>query len=112
MQLGAFPFKKTTDVYVFISSPGDCVEERNLINKVILSVNEHDLTKSQNLRLIPVRWEDLPPGQTEGGDYQQRIDDLLEKLNLNHFDIYIGCMKNRLGTPTANYQSGTVDEIH
>ncbi len=63
------------------------------------------------IELRPLLWEDLPPGQATPGNLQSRVNDLLTRYGLDRYEIYLGLMKGRLGTKTANFPSGTIEEL-
>lgn len=85
--------------------------ERDLVGDVVAEVNATEEAKRANLSLSLLRWEDLPPGQTEDHDYQARIDELLERAGLERFEIYVGFLRDRVGTPTPRHASGTIEEL-
>ena len=91
-------------VDVFVSSPSDLEEERDILGEVIDELNRSsDLTV---LRLI--RWE--THGVPGIGSSPQ---DLLNKeLSPEDADIFIGLMWMRFGTPTDNAGSGTEEEFN
>lgn len=78
---------------------------------VVADVNRSAAAQQAGIEIKVLRWENLPPGETEQLDYQGRIDDLLKRVGLERFEIYVGFMRTRLGTPTRRYPSGTVDEF-
>ncbi|MFY4729846.1 DUF4062 domain-containing protein [Nitrospira sp. BLG_2] len=88
---------------VFIASPGDVATERNAVGKAVKEVNEtHGEPLGYRLRLV--RWEtDAIPG---AGRPQQVINDQLDK-----YELFIGVMWRRFGTPTGVAGSGTEEEI-
>ena len=89
----------------FIASPGDTMEERNACEEVFEDINS-SLGKILGFRLSSLRWEkDIYPSVAEYG--QQVIN---EQVNGN-YDLFIGIMKTRLGTPTPQAGSGTEEEF-
>lgn len=74
-------------------------------------LNESDDVRAQRIRFEPLLWEDLPPGPADDGGYQARIERLLKRHDLKTFQVYVGFMKDRVGTPTERYPSGTVAEF-
>jgi hypothetical protein len=96
---------------VFISSPGDCSEERLRIEEVLRNFSRSREAKSLNIRLEPILWERFPPGPAEPADFQVRINRLLAHYGVSTYEIYLGMMKGRLGTPTPRFASGTVEEF-
>jgi hypothetical protein len=90
---------------VFIASPGDVPEERQMIREIILEWNSiHAATR--RLILEPVGWE--THSVPEVGDRPQAI---LNKQILKEADLLIAVFWTRLGTATGSHASGTVEEI-
>ena len=90
----------------FISSPGDCLEEREACQKVIETIN-NGLAKHLGINFETFMWEyDILPDMGRNG--QDIIDEYVIKSN---FDIFIGIMKNRFGHPTKKAGSGTEHEF-
>lgn len=90
---------------VMIASPGDVAEERRIITEEIHRWNDANASARQ-LVLLPVKWETHSTPQM-GGHPQQIINRQL----LSDADILIGIFGTRIGTPTPEYISGTVEEI-
>jgi hypothetical protein len=89
---------------LLLSSPGDVSAERELVAKAVFRFNqEYLIDKGVFIKLI--RWEDFAP---QIGDGPQRI--INKQLEL--FDIFIGLMWNRFGTPTDLAASGTEEEFN
>lgn len=88
---------------VFVASPGDVQTERNAVGKAVKEVNEtHGEPLGYRLRLL--RWEtDAIPG---AGRPQQVINEQLAE-----YELFIGIMWRRFGTPTGMAGSGTEEEI-
>jgi hypothetical protein len=90
---------------VFIASPGDVKEERDVMSRVIDNVNRTDGRKG-DYAVELIRWEThAAPG---GGSPQQVINDLID---IGDCHIFIGIMWRRFGTPTASFGSGTEEEF-
>lgn len=90
---------------VFLASPGDVSEERGRVEEVF---GEWNRTWSRNLgvRLELIRWEeDAYPGV--GIDAQDVINSQIP----DNYDLFIGLMWSRFGTPTARAASGTAEEF-
>ena len=90
---------------VLIASPGDVQEERDAICAAILAWNSAH-SETYGVLLKPSRWElDATP---ERGSTPQTIinSELVDKA-----DILVGVFGTRLGTPTQDAASGTVEEI-
>lgn len=90
---------------VFVASPSDVSDERNALEEIIRELN---ITWSREigLRLELVRWETHAfPGS--GQDAQDVINSKIP----DDYDIFIGIMWHRFGTPTGRYGSGTIEEF-
>lgn len=90
---------------VFVASPGDLAPERDALEEVIKELND---TWSETLRigLALVKWETHAfPGF--GADGQ----DVVNKEIGDDYDIFIGMLWTRFGTPTARAESGTEEEF-
>jgi hypothetical protein len=88
-----------------IASPGDVQTERAIVREV---VSEWNATNGAHRRvmLLAVGWEtDVAP---EMGAPAQSI---IDKQILTDADLLVGMFWTRLGTPTASYASGAVEEI-
>ncbi len=94
-----------TVINVMIASPGDVQKEREIIQDVIHKWNAAN-TKTLKLVLMPITWE--LSAFPEMGDRAQAI---LNK-QLGDCDLLVAVFHSRLGTPTGNSQSGTVEEIN
>jgi hypothetical protein len=91
----------------FISSPGDCKEEREICEQVIKEIN-NGLAQYLGINFKTFMWEyDVLPDMGKNG--QEIIDEYIEKSN---YDIFIGLMKNRFGHPTKKAGSGTEHEFN
>ena len=99
---------ETLKIYkCFISSPGDCKEERESCLDVIDSINK-GLAKHLGINFEPFMWEyDVLPDMGQNG--QEIIDEYIIK---SEYDIFIGIMKNRFGHPTKKAGSGTEHEFN
>nr|WP_315201776.1 hypothetical protein [uncultured Albidiferax sp.] len=90
---------------IFLASPGDVTDERN---RLADAISEWNKTWARNLgvRLEVIRWEDdAYPGS--GVDAQDVINQQLPQ----DYDLFIGIMWTRFGTPTARAGSGTAEEF-
>lgn len=98
------PFTATV-LRLMIASPGDVQAERSIVRDVVSEWNSTNGPHS-NVMLLAVGWEtDVAP---EMGDAPQRI---IDKRILANADLLVGMFWTRLGTPTASYASGAVEEI-
>jgi hypothetical protein len=103
--------RKDTRLHLFLSSPGDCQEERGRVCEIVDRINASEAARERRIEIKVVRWEDLPPGEAQPGNLQVRIDDLLKRYGLSRFEVYLGCMKDRVGTRSGEAESGTLKEL-
>lgn len=96
---------EATVLQVLIASPSDVWDKRNEIEKQIFEWNKQ-YGEELNIVLLPKRWEDVAPAYSTD-DPQQLLN---EKL-VGKCDILIGVFWTKLGTSTARYGSGTLEEI-
>ncbi|OLU22962.1 hypothetical protein BVH03_22190 [Pseudomonas sp. PA15(2017)] len=90
---------------LFIASPGDVGWARTQIRQSAYLWNEVN-TKHRKAVLFPLGWE-TNSAPNMGAPAQQIINETL----LSEADILVGVFWTRLGTPTAEFESGTVEEI-
>lgn len=88
----------TKSIRIFISSPGDVQEERDLAKLVVEQLRK---TFAGRLELTAVLWEELP--LTADMSFQQGIDLVLSDIGI---DIAIFILWSRLGTPTGALMVG------
>lgn len=92
-------------IRVFLSSPGDCAAERQAIETAIDRINRTESERSGiDLRLV--KWESSVTPQL-GLSPQAVID-----KQTPQYDIYVGILSRRFGTPTDGYGSGTEKEFN
>jgi hypothetical protein len=95
-----------TKVRIFLASPGDCVSERQQFDNVIDELNRilPALVPDKQLVLELVKWETaVTPGV--GRDAQEVVN-----RQIGDYDIFVGILWKRMGTPTAVAASGTEEE--
>jgi hypothetical protein len=90
---------------VLIVSPGDVEAERELARDMI---NEWNATHSRSRKIVlqPVGWE--THSHPEMG---QRAQGVLNHQILQDADVVVGIFWSRIGTPTGDALSGSVEEI-
>jgi hypothetical protein len=88
-----------------IASPGDVASERAIIRDVIYEWNAVH-SSSRNIVLLPIGWESH--SSPEMGASPQTI---INKQILDKCDLLVGVFWTRIGTPTKEHLSGTVEEI-
>ncbi len=96
---------QATVLNVMIASPSDVLEERKIVRDAIYEWNA-TLSKQFGIMLNPVGWEHNVAPQMGN-----RPQEIINKSILNDSDILIGIFWTRLGSPTGEYASGTVEEI-
>lgn len=90
---------------VMIASPSDVASERSIIRDVIYEWNAVH-SQLRNIVLLPLGWESH--ASPEMGDSAQSI---INHQVLDKCDMLVGVFWTRLGTPTNDFPSGTVEEI-
>lgn len=90
---------------IMIASPGDVAAERSIVRDVIYEWNAvHSF--SRRIVLLPLGWESH--SSPEMGVSPQK---LINKQVLDKCDLLVGVFWTRIGTPTDEYASGTIEEI-
>jgi len=92
-------------IKIVIASPGDVKRERELIRSTILNT-VNIWAKILNIEFEVIDWENSTYPSV--GNYSQEV---INKQFGDFNNIVIGVFWYRLGTPTANFPSGTVEEI-
>ena len=95
--------KNIKSLTVFISSPSDVQPEREAVKVAIESTNRRQ--RSSDIRFEPWAWEDDAVSGI-GSTPQDVID-----RQTPEYDVYIGIMWKRFGTPTSRAGSGTEHEF-
>lgn len=97
---------QSSTVYrVFLASPSDVAEERNIVRDVIGDWNAAN-SFDRGVVVEPVGYESHTEAQL-GSDPQ----DIINKQLLDRCDFLIAIFWTRLGTPTETEVAGTVEEI-
>lgn len=92
---------------IFISSPSDVIEEREIIRKTVQSLNmAYKGTDFPYFNIIELK-QDIRSDIGSGFGPQEIIDKQID----NKYDIFIGILWKRYGTSTENYGSGTEQEF-
>lgn len=91
---------------IFLASPSDLLDERECINDVIAELNITYGT-SNGIILELIKWEShSAPGITP-----INVQDVITKDVGNNYDLFIGLLWMKFGTPTSNASSGTEEEF-
>ncbi|MCK8490673.1 DUF4062 domain-containing protein [Spirosoma sp. RP8] len=97
--------KSVTLFNIFLVSPGDLIEEREMLAEVIDELN-HTTANLLSIKLELIRWEtNIFP--SFGDDAQDVINKQIE----DDYDVFIGIMGGRFGSPTNRFGSGTLEEF-
>jgi len=97
--------RQETILTVFVASPSDVDEERNCLEEVIRELNTA-WARELSIRLDLVRWE-THAYPSFGEDPQAVINQQIP----DDYDLFIGLMWYRFGTPTGRSGSGTQEEF-
>jgi hypothetical protein len=90
---------------IMIASPGDVDQERSIVTEELYSWNDVNAS-SRRMILLPLKWETR--STPEYGAHPQTI---LNRQLLAESDILVAIFGTRIGTPTAEHVSGTVEEV-
>lgn len=94
-----------TTFNVMIASPGDVASERAIVRDVVYEWNAVN-SNSRKIVLLPIGWESH--ASPEMGAPAQTI---INNQVLTKCDLLVGVFWTRIGTPTEQHLSGTVEEI-
>ena len=94
-----------TTFNVMIASPGDVASERAIVRDVVYEWNAVH-SNARKLVLLPIGWESH--SSPEMGSPAQ---DTINNQVLGKCDLLVGVFWTRIGTPTKQHLSGTVEEI-
>ena len=89
---------------VLVGSPSDVSEERDLLRGVVDEVNRSHARRS-GVRLELLGWEDVAP------DFGDDPQDVINRRLPSDYDVFIGILWNRIGSPTNRASSGTIEEF-
>lgn len=97
---------QVTVLQVFVASPGDVHEERELLAEVIEEFNR-TWGKTHKVYLELLRWETHSfPSIGNGGQ------DVINQQIGDDYDVFIGIMWGRFGSKTKKFDSGSEEEFH
>lgn len=92
-------------VEVMIASPADVDEERRIVREILAEWNDIH-ARTRNCVMLPLGWE--THSSPELGKSPQ---DLINERIVLRADLLIGIFWTRVGSRTANSESGTLEEI-
>jgi hypothetical protein len=104
MQSG-FSLRTATVIRILIASPSDVTKERDVVTECIYAWNAAHFGAT-SIMLQPIRWETHT--YPASGDRPQA---LINRQIVEDGDCLIGIFGARLGTPTGDALSGTIEEI-
>ncbi|MDE2887550.1 MAG: hypothetical protein OXR72_04995 [Gemmatimonadota bacterium] len=96
--------RTVTLLNVFVASPSDVKQEREVLETVVREINPI-LIRRFKVQLNLLKWETAYPGF--GADAQAVIDEQMS----SDYQIFIGILWCRIGTPTKRANSGTIEEF-
>lgn len=94
-----------TVVQVMIASPSDLSAERAVLRSVMADWNDHHTTRT-GIVALPLAWESHAVPQMGG-----RPQAILNEQITDSADVLVALFWTRLGSPTGDAPSGTVEEI-
>lgn len=94
------------EISIFLGSPGDVSRERKYVQTVVDELNQ-TVAYSMGLHIRVTSSNNAFPGY--GKDAQSVINEQIAQMS--KYDLFIGIMWKRIGTPTARAKSGTVEEL-
>jgi len=89
---------------VFVSSPGDVQDERDVLDEIVSTINDID-GEFGNFVVKLFKWDKNVTPRIGAGP-QEVVDE-----QTRAYDIYLGIMSAWFGTPTDDYDSGTEQEF-
>lgn len=96
----------SANVYkIFLASPSDVAKERQIARETIQKWNELH-SENSGVVLQAIGWETHSYSSMD-----DRAQGLLNKQILQDADFLIGMFWTRIGTPTGDHESGTLEEI-
>ncbi|MFC1766644.1 hypothetical protein ACFL6U_31775 [Planctomycetota bacterium] len=90
---------------ILIASPSDVEEERDIAVRVIQEWNDL-YSYSRKVVLLPLRWE-----THTAPDFGTRPQEVINRAIVDNCDLLLGIFWTRIGTPTGEADSGTIEEI-
>lgn len=90
---------------IFIASPSDVEEEREVIARIIREWNDLN-SFDRKVVLLPLRWE-----THAAPELGKRPQEIINTEIVDQADMAVGVFWTRIGTPTGGFESGTIEEI-
>ena len=92
---------------VFVASPSDLLNERESIDEVIEELNRN-YGSSRGVVIELLKWET----HSSPGVAKDHVQSLINKDIGNDYDIFVGLLWKKFGTPTDKADSGTEEEYN
>jgi hypothetical protein len=101
-------------VNVFFSTPGDALSERELLVSVVQEMQAAFLRRGITLKPWAYDTDATPGVAPAGGTPQSVVDPQIPRKpdGSLDYDLYVGIMARRIGTPVSDAVSGTVHEFN
>lgn len=95
-------------IKVFVACPGDVSSERDTVGQIFETLNK-TLGEREHVRFESVNWKSnsFP---SFGDDPQALLN--LQIAEMSKYDLFVGIMWNKFGTPTPRAGSGTEEEFN
>jgi len=90
---------------ILIASPSDVLEEREAAVRVMQDWNDLN-SNNRRVVILPLRWE-----THTAPEYNVRPQEAVNRRIVDDCDLVVGIFWTRLGTPTGEADSGTLEEI-
>lgn len=97
--------RNVTKIRIFIASPGDTSDERAAASEIVEELNK--INSFDNIEYELIKWE-THAFSGIGEDAQ----DVINKQINSDYDIFVGLMWRRFGSPTKRASSGTEEEFN
>lgn len=97
--------KQTTTLQIFLASPSDVSQEREIVDVVVSELNRTWST-TLDIKYEVLKWEsDVSPG------FSSEPQAVVNQQISEEYDVFIGIFWGRVGTPTKTYISGSIEEF-
>jgi hypothetical protein len=90
---------------ILVASPSDVLEERDAAVRVMQDWNDLH-SYNRHVVILPLRWE-----THAAPEYNVRPQDVINRSIVDDCDMLVGIFWTKLGTPTGEADSGTLEEI-
>ncbi|MFT9638732.1 hypothetical protein ACMZ49_15550 [Alcaligenes phenolicus] len=91
---------------ILVASPSDVAEDRAAVASAIHDWNSHN-SKARGIVLLPVMWETHAAPSLDA-----RPQAVINEQLVRECDMLVGIFWTRLGSPTGEAESGTIEEIN